>query len=60
MKASELIKELQKQINSVGDREVVWYNYMEGMLENVVHISTNLKYHPDNYIIISDGDYSYD
>lgn len=26
MKASELIKELQKQIDDVGDREVYWWN----------------------------------
>ena len=60
MKASELIKELQKQIDDVGDREVVWYNYMESMIENVNHISSSLKYYQDDVIVISDWDYSYD
>lgn len=59
MKASELIKELEK-IDDVGDREVVWYNEMESMIENVNHISSSLKYYPDDVIVISDGDYSYD
>ena len=60
MKASELIKELEKKIDDVGDREVVWYNEMESMIENVNHISSSLKYYPDDVIVISDGDYSYD
>ena len=60
MKASELIKELEKKIDDVGDREVVWYNEMESMIENVNHISSSLKYYQDDVIVISDGDYSYD
>ena len=60
MKASELIKELEKKIDDVGDREVVWYNEMESMIENVNHISSSLKYYADAVIVISDGDYSYD
>ena len=56
MKASELIKELEKQINSVGDREVVWYNEME----SIFHFPSNINYYSDDYIVICDGDYSYD
>lgn len=38
MKASELIKELQKQIDSVGDRDVaIWYD-LESEYFNIVDV----------------------
>jgi hypothetical protein len=60
MLASELIKELEQQISSGGDREVVWYNLMEAMFENITHVVSYATYCPDDSIVITDGDYSRD
>lgn len=60
MKASELIKELEKQINRGGDREVCWFNYVESYTETITHIGSNETYCADDCIIITDGEYSRD
>jgi hypothetical protein len=60
MLASELIKELERQIISGGDREVVWYNLMESIFENTTHVVSYASYCPNDSIVITDGDYSRD
>lgn len=60
MLASELIKELEQQIEQNGDREVVWYNYVESYIETITTVVSNVTYCSDDYIVITDGDYSRD
>ena len=51
MKASELIKQLVKQISENGDKDVVWYDHFESVFDEIyfVNMSESKK-----FIVLSD------